>query len=224
MGGIVRQNVARADAALVARLGRAGVATVSEAMGQTGVMSSRMRPIQQDFAIAGSAATILAAPGDNWMVHVAIEQLQPEDIMVLAPTAPCDIAYFGDLLATAAMAKGCKGLVIDAGVRDTRELRTMGFAAWSSSISARGPIKETVGSVNVPIICSGVSVHPGDVIVADDDGVCVVPNADAAKVAKAAEERVEREEALRQRIESGELTLDIFDMRKRLESKGLKYE
>lgn len=224
MGGIVRRNFVRADAATISRLGKAGVSTVSEAMGQTGVMSSRMRPIQQGFTIAGLAVTILAPPGDNWMVHVAIEQLQSGDIMVLAPTAPCDIAYFGDLLATAAMAKGCKGLVIDASVRDTRELRTMGFAAWSPSITGRGPIKETVGSVNVPIICAGVSVHPGDVIVADDDGVCVVPNADAAKVAKAAEERMEREEALRQRIESGELTLDIFDMRKKLESKGLIYE
>jgi len=224
LGGVVKKNVARADAALVARLGRAGVATVSEAMGQTGTMSSRMRPIQQDFTTAGSAVTILAAPGDNWMVHVAIEQLQQGDIMVLAPTAPCDIAYFGDLLATAAMARGCNALVIDAGVRDTQELRSMGFAVWSSSISARGPIKETVGSVNVPIVCSGVSVHLGDVIVADDDGVCVVPKEDAAKVAEAAEERVEREETLRQRIEAGELTLDIFDMRKRLEKKGLKYE
>ena len=224
MGGIVKQNIARADAELIAKLGRAGVATVSEAMGQTGTMSSKMRPIQNDFAIAGSAVTILASPGDNWMVHVAIEQLQQGDIMVLAPTAPCDIAYFGDLLATAAMARGCKALVIDAGVRDTQELRSMEFAVWSSSISARGPIKETIGSVNVPIICSGVSVHAGDVIVADDDGVCVVPNAAAATVARAAEERLDREETLRQRIVAGELTLDIFDMRKRLEKKGLSYE
>ena len=221
--GVVVRHIERASGELVTRFAQYGVATVHEAQQRQGLLDVRVRPVQQNVSVSGSAVTVLVSPGDNWMFHVAVEQCQPGDLLLVAPTSDCYDGFFGDLLATSLKARGVVALVGDIGIRDSQTLREMNFPVWSRAVYAQGTVKATVGSVNVPLICAGQLVYPGDVVVADDDGVVIVPRVDAAAVAQAAQQRVTAEEGKRIRLAAGELGLDIYQMRAQLAEKGLRY-